>query len=197
MLIIEIIYGVMSMNCKICPWWLGYVLNNPLRKRLYNPDKILAPYVSPGMNILEVGCGMGFFSIPCTKMLGNSGRLYAVDIQPKMIETLKKSAIKNGLSSTIVPIKCSEISLELSKLNLQFDFSFLFAVAHEVPDQARLFREIHDVIKPGAKLLLAEPAGHVRKIDFVKSLDIAKQSGFQIISNPVIAKSYTALLIKV
>ncbi len=185
------------MSCKIYPWWLGYVLNNPLRKRLYNPDKILTRYVSPGMNILEVGCGMGFFSIPCAKMPGNSGRLYAVDIQPKMLEALKKNAIKNGVSSTIVPINCSENSLGLSKFNLQFDFAFLFAVAHEVPDQERLFREIHDVIKPEAKLLLAEPAGHVRKTDFEKTLDIAKQAGFQIISKPVIAKSHTALLIAI
>ncbi len=44
---------------------------------------------------------------------------------------------------------------------------------------------------------MAEPAGHVRKPDFEKSLEIAKQAGFQIISKPVIAKSHTALLIEV
>lgn len=48
------------MSCKICPWWLGYVLNNPLFKRLYNLDEILVHYVRPGINILEVGCSMGF-----------------------------------------------------------------------------------------------------------------------------------------
>jgi len=39
----------------VCPVWVGYLLASPLRKLLQNPDKILAPYVKPGMTVLDVG----------------------------------------------------------------------------------------------------------------------------------------------
>ena len=44
----------------VCPWWIGYLLVSPIRRWLQNPDKILSPYVSEGMTVLELGPGWVF-----------------------------------------------------------------------------------------------------------------------------------------
>jgi len=83
------------MALRVCPWWIGYLLASPLRRRLgQDPVKILSPYVREGMTVLEPGPGMGFFTIPLARLVGPSGRVIAVDLQPKMIESLKRRAAK-------------------------------------------------------------------------------------------------------
>ncbi len=61
------------MSEHVCPWWGGYFLDNPLRRLLHNPAKILGPYVKAGMRVMDVGCGMGFLSIATAKMVGDGG----------------------------------------------------------------------------------------------------------------------------
>ena len=77
------------MACKVCPWWLGYLLISPLRKLLQNPEKIIAPLVHEGMTVVEIGPGMGFFTLELAKKVAASGRVIAIDIQPKMLEQLE------------------------------------------------------------------------------------------------------------
>ncbi|MBU1207873.1 MAG: hypothetical protein KKH04_13245 [Proteobacteria bacterium] len=48
----------------VCPVWVGYLLASPLRKLFQNPKKILEPYVQKDMKVLDVGPGMGFFTLP-------------------------------------------------------------------------------------------------------------------------------------
>src|SRR3974390_1424570 len=85
------------MKHRVCPWWLGYWLLNPLRKMGQNPLEILAPYVREGMTVLEPGPGMGFFTVALAGLVGPNGRVAAVDVQPKMIEKLKQRLAKAGV----------------------------------------------------------------------------------------------------
>jgi len=81
-------------NKMVCPWWMGYLLANPVRRLFQNPEKILAPYINKGDKILEIGPGMGFFSIPMASMTGEKGKVYCVDLQPKMLAVLEKRGKK-------------------------------------------------------------------------------------------------------
>ena len=69
----------------VCPWWVGYLIASPLRKLGENPDTILAPLVEPGMTTVDIGCAMGFFSLPLARMVGGSGRVVCVDVQERML----------------------------------------------------------------------------------------------------------------
>ena len=57
----------------VCPWWLAYTFDNRLRRLLYKPEMVLKPYVNPGMTLLDLGCGMGFFSIAMASLAGDTG----------------------------------------------------------------------------------------------------------------------------
>ena len=94
----------------ICPWWGGYFIDNPLRRLLHNPEKIVGPYVQPGMTVMDVGCGMGFFSIAMAKMVGDSGRVIAVDLQQKMLDVLRQRATKAGVADRIRLTSASRIA---------------------------------------------------------------------------------------
>ena len=47
------------MDEHVCPWWGGYFIDNPLRRLLHNPKKILGPYVKPGMTVMDFGWEAG------------------------------------------------------------------------------------------------------------------------------------------
>jgi ubiquinone/menaquinone biosynthesis C-methylase UbiE len=78
------------MAHRVCPWWLGYFLISPLRQFRQNPSAILRPYVHDGQTVLEPGPGMGFFTLELARLVGARGRVVAVDVQPKMLDKLKR-----------------------------------------------------------------------------------------------------------
>ena len=85
----------------VCPWWGGYFLDNPVRRLLHRPEQILAPYVRPGMTVLDFGCGMGLFSLAAARLVGEQGKVIAVDLQPQMLAALGRRAAKAGLQDRI------------------------------------------------------------------------------------------------
>ena len=184
------------MEKHICPWYMGYFLASPLRRLAHKPENILGPYLKPGMKVLEVGPGMGFFSLPMARMVGEAGRIYCVDVQEKMIKSLNRRVDKASLNNRIKTRLCSESSLDVKDLADKIDFALTFAVVHEVPDQKHLFEELFASLKRGGKLLISEPTGHVTQKGFDETLEYAKSSGFKVIGFPVLKKSLSAVLVK-
>jgi ubiquinone/menaquinone biosynthesis C-methylase UbiE len=182
------------MGQRICPWWLGYVLASPLRRLLQDPVAILKPYVREGMTVLEPGPGMGFFTVEMARQVGASGRVVAVDIQPRMIAGLKRRLAKAGLLERTDARLASSDSLGLQDLRGKIDFALAMAVVHEMPSSSRFFAEVAQTLKPGATLLLAEPSGHVKKDAFEAELQDAAAAGLEVTDRPTIRRSQAALL---
>jgi ubiquinone/menaquinone biosynthesis C-methylase UbiE len=105
----------------VCPWWVATFLDNPLRRLLHKPAKLLGP---------------GLFSIAMAKLVGETGKVIAIDIQAKMLEQLEQKMRKANVTN-IVLHKAAPDSLSSSK---QVDFALAFYMVHEVNDQARFFR---------------------------------------------------------
>lgn len=70
----------------ICPWWLAYTFDNPLRRYFHDPQAILMPYLREGMTAIDLGCGMGYFSRAMAKIVGDAGKVISVDLQTKMLD---------------------------------------------------------------------------------------------------------------
>jgi ubiquinone/menaquinone biosynthesis C-methylase UbiE len=185
------------MGKRVCPWWLGYFLASPVRRWFtQDPNEIVAPYVRPGSTVLEPGPGMGYFTLDLARLVGQSGRVIAVDVQPKMIAGLKKRLAKQQLLDRVEARTASENSLELEELATSVDFTLAFAVVHEMPDDQKFFDEVSAASKPGARLLLAEPEGHVKAEAFSAELEHAAQAGFRVVERPKIRRCEAALLQK-
>ena len=161
-----------------------------------DPVKILSPYVHEGMTVLEPGPGMGFFTLPLARMVGATGRVIAVDLQPKMIANLKRRAAKANLLERIDARITTADTMGLGDIENTVDFTLAFAVVHEFPDAAKFFDETAHASKPGALMLLAEPSGHVKDKAFAAELTAAESTGFILKDRHVIPRSQSAMLSK-
>jgi len=178
----------------VCPPWIGYLLASPLRRLIHKPGKILAGLVTPGMTVLDVGPGMGFFTLPMARMVGPNGRVICVDVQETMLRSLRRRADAAKLGDRIITRVCQPTSLGLTDLAGTIDFVLAFAVVHEMPDIPTFFAEVAQVMKPGAQCLVAEPKGHVSAQGFEETLEVARHKGLDIVDRARISRSYAALL---
>ena len=79
-----------SRSGNVCPWWLCPTFDNPLRRLIHNPDRILAGLVQPGETALDIGCGIGYFAIPLARLVGPEGSVICVDLQEQMVAGVRR-----------------------------------------------------------------------------------------------------------
>ena len=179
------------MDDHVCPWWLAYTFDNPLRRILHPPEKILSGLVLPGMTALDIGCGMGHFTLGMARMAGGNGRVIALDLQARMLERVRRRAERDGLSGRITVHRGEAGSLDARGA---VDFCLAFWMVHEVPDQDAFFRAVHALLKPDGRFLVVEPKIHTSAADLERSLRRASGAGLSVIARPAIRMSRTALL---
>jgi ubiquinone/menaquinone biosynthesis C-methylase UbiE len=121
---------------------------------------------------------MGFFSLPLARMVGPDGRVLCVDLQEKMLDGLRTRASRAGLSDRIEAIACPESDLGIGRWLGQVDLAVVIYMLHEVPDGPGLLRQIYAALKPGGRLLIVEPKGHVSPAQFESARDAARAAGF-------------------
>lgn len=179
----------------MCPWWIGYFLASPIRRWMQDPEELLRPYVWSGMTILEPGPGMGFFTVPAAQMIGEWGRVIGVDIQPRMLSSLRRRAAKAGVAQRIETRLAKPDSLGIDDLESAVDLVLTIAVVHEMPSAAGFFRQVAATLKPGGRLLLVEP-GHVKADFFAMELEFARRFGLVEKDRPEVRRCLAALLAK-
>jgi ubiquinone/menaquinone biosynthesis C-methylase UbiE len=154
-------------------------LDTRLRRFLYRPDRLAEKYVKPGDRVLDFGCGPGFFTREFAKRVGENGQVYSVDLQEEMLGILRGKLEPEGLLPQITTHRCEPDSIGLPPdLNRTFDAAFTIFVVHEVPDPAKLFREIALLLKPGGTLFYTEPPFIVSGKEFRENLALAGEAGF-------------------
>ena len=181
------------MEQHVCPWWLAYTFDNPLRRLFHAPEKSLGPYLAEGMTAMDVGCGMGFFSIGMAKVVGPTGRVISVDLQQKMLDVLMRRAEKAGVANRIQTHRCEP---ERIGLDTSVDFILAFWMVHEAPDAMKLLRELDSYLRPGGKLLITEPSLHVSAEHFEETIAGAQQIGLKLSERPNIRFSMASLFVK-
>lgn len=177
----------------VCPRWLCFTFDNWFRRRIQNPDQIINPYVRAGDTVVDVGPGIGFFTLPMARLVGDKGQVIAVDIQEEMLTAISQRALHEGVAHRIRPQLASNVSLNITA---KADFVLAFWMAHEVPDQERFLAQLHAVLKDNGKFLLAEPKLHVSKAQFETLLGKAQKVGFRRLNLPDIPLSLAALFVK-
>ena len=189
----KLIDKVLFRDRHTCPWWLCFIFDNPLRRLIQNPDLILRDLVQPGQTALDIGCGMGYFSVPLAGLVGQDGTVICVDMQAQMLDAARRKAEKARLDRRMRFQRCTENSLGLTTAA---DFALAFWMVHEVSHQNKFLGEIKESLKPSGTLLIAEPKLHVTRADFNKTISTALQEGFVIAAKPAVPMSMAVLLRK-
>lgn len=166
---------------SVCPVEIAGGLDNEIRRFLQNPKKILAPYIRKGMTVLDLGCGPGFFTIEIGRMLHNSGKVIAADLQQGMLNKVKAKIEGTILEQNIQLHKCQPDSIGLTE---KVDFILAFFMVHEVPDHDKLFSEVKTMLKPGGRMLIIEPNFHVSKKSFNTMIDKIRDHNLTEINQP-------------
>ncbi len=167
------------MAHRVCPPWVGYFLLNPFRKLFENPETILGPLVQDGMTVLEPGCGMGYFTLPLARMVGPRGRVAAAEVQEKMLDVLARRLKKARLSGRVEFVRLHEKKPHFRDFVDQVDLTVAIHMVHEVPDQGVFFKAVWEALKPGGKLYVLEPKGHISQKEFEKTVAAAMSVGFR------------------
>jgi ubiquinone/menaquinone biosynthesis C-methylase UbiE len=180
-------------SARTCPWWLIRTFDNPMRKLVHDPHKILAGYVHPGDTVLDVGCGMGYFTLPLAMLVSPGGKVIAADLQPQMLSGLRRRAERAAL---LEPIRFIQSSPTRIGLDCPLDFVLAFWMVHEVRQPEPFLLEINSALKPGGQFLVVEPVIHVSANAFEQTIQLAERLGFAVNDRPIIRISRAVLLCK-
>jgi len=112
--------------------------------------------IQKGMQVLEIGCGSGAFTTFVARAVGNKGNVYALDIQPEMLQQLenKLSLPENKDITNIKLIESSAYDLPFDDNSL--DLVFMVTVFGEIPDHDKALKEIKRVLNSGGILAITE-----------------------------------------
>ena len=187
----EKISTVENNKTHICPHKLAFFLNNPIRRIFQNPIKILNPYIDKGNTVMDLGCGPGFFTIDMARLAGPDGKVIAVDLQEKMLEYVRKKAVKYNVEDRITFFKCEKDRIGF---NDKVDFILAFYMVHETPSHRDLLGELKNMLNENGKILIVEPRMHVSKKAFDKMKAMVTETGFKILSYPEKVGGYGMLL---
>ena len=174
----------------VCPWWFCWTFDNALRRFFQNPVTMMAPYVGSGDRVMDIGCGMGYFTMGLAQLVGAEGRVYAVDLQTEMLDGVNRRATKKGFSDRIETVKAESQSFNVPG---DLDFALAMWMVHETPDQNVFLAQVRNCLRPGGRFYMAEPKFHVSSADVAETEAMAASVGLEVIDRPGTGMSRTVV----
>ena len=129
------------------------LLESPDRAAWQKPELVMdALRIAENATVADVGAGSGFFTVRLARRVGPNGVVYAEDIQPPMLESIKRRVSREGLNNVVTRLG-TETDTNLPKG--AFDAVLVVDVYQEVADEAsriRLLRHLADTLKPQGRI---------------------------------------------
>ena len=156
------------------------------RRKWQNPEAVLEKAgLKPGMTLIDIGCGQGFFTLPASRLIGPSGKVFGLDKDEIVISGLRIKASAEGLKNIETITGAAEDNVVCSACA---DMVFLGIVLHDYNDPSKVLKNAHKMIKPGGKLVnldwkkeamdIGPP--QAKRFDEDTALRLIKASGFGI-----------------
>ena len=119
-------------------------------------DKILAPFgIRKGFTVIDYGCGPGGYVKPASDLVGETGKVYAVDVHKKAIASVRKR-IEQDLLTNVEPVLAQGYSCPISAQ--VSDVIFALDMFHHIDNPTAFLKELHRLIKPTGYLIIDD--GH-------------------------------------
>ena len=125
---------------------IAVVMESRLRRRFFDPVRALkGAGIESGQEVLEVGCGTGFFTIPAAELVGDEGHVYAIDPHPLAIEQVARKVRDAGLTNVrLIKADATEAGLANGSIDLALLFGVIpsptLPLALLLPEMHRLLR---------------------------------------------------------
>jgi ubiquinone/menaquinone biosynthesis C-methylase UbiE len=117
-------------------------------------DKVVAACdLKPGMIVADVGAGTGLYTRLFAKTVGPDGQVFAVDIAPKFLEHIRKTAREAGLRN-VTPVLCNQDSADLPPNSV--DLIFVCDTYHHFEFPERTLASLHRALRPGGRLIVVD-----------------------------------------
>jgi len=118
------------------------------------PDQILKILaLHRGQNVADIGAGGGYFSLRFAKAVGEKGRVFAVDTNPRFLEFIRDGAKQKALDN-VETIHVARDRLTLPRGSL--DLVFMRNVTHHLPNRVEYFRKLKSLLKPEGRIAIIE-----------------------------------------
>jgi len=136
-----------------CMTWLY-----KFRDLICNPQRRLKKVrLKEGMVVVDYGCGPGSYTLPVAKLVGPKGKVFAVDIQPLAIKTIKEKAARESLANVeAILVDSHNTGIQDSSI----DLVLLLDTLHLINDHHALFQEIHRILKQDGLIFM--DSGHMK-----------------------------------
>jgi SAM-dependent methyltransferase len=136
------------------PEFAANIIDNPIRRWIQPPNETPARHkIEPGMKVLEVGPGNGTYTMATARRVGESGEVVTIDIEPKMIERVKKRGRAEGIKN--VEARVADV-FDLPFEDGYFDAVYMITVIGEIPTPEKAMGEFHRVLSPQGTLSFSE-----------------------------------------
>jgi ubiquinone/menaquinone biosynthesis C-methylase UbiE len=121
------------------------------RRRWQNPEEILSAIsVKAGSVFMDIGCGSGFFTIPAARIIGNHGKVYALDMSRDAVALLKERAVVEGLRNIVAEVGVAE---DMIFCEACADIVFFGIVLHDFNDPDKVLLNAGKMLKPVGRLV--------------------------------------------
>jgi ubiquinone/menaquinone biosynthesis C-methylase UbiE len=150
----------------------------PERDTWQRPERVLAALgIQAGQSVADIGAGTGYFTVRISPVVGRTGRVLAVDVEPSMVEHIRRRATESGLDNVeAILARASEPELAPASV----DLVFICDTWHHIDDRLRYLDELRTVLRPG---------GRVAIVDFKPgALPVGPPKGHKLSSETVIAE---------
>jgi ubiquinone/menaquinone biosynthesis C-methylase UbiE len=165
------------MSYHGAPW-----LERPERMQEERPDLVLAALeLKPGMKVADIGAGSGYYSSRMAERVGRSGTVYAVDVQPEMIDILRLQMKQRGVTN-VKPVLGTETDPRLPAGAL--DLAIMVDVYHELEYPYEMLAAIVKALKPGGRVVFVEfraddPSVPIKALHTMTEAQVRKEAAVQ------------------
>lgn len=176
------------------PRQFASLLEHPLRLEYLDPPQMLDRIgIGAGMVVLDLGCGTGLFTRAAAHMVGAGGRIHAVDLQAAMLAETNRRVEFEAVLDRVSLHHCGAYELPLPDSTV--DAALVIATLGEIPDKPAALNELRRVLKPGARLGIAD---EVLSPAFMRRRVVrrhAEEAGFTLLASTHLLTGYQLLFI--
>lgn len=132
------------------------------REQEERPQLVLdALEVKKGQAVADLGCGSGYYAFRMAELVGGEGKVFAVDIEPRMLDFVRQRAERERVTN-ITTVRATAEDPHLAPASI--DLLLMVDVYHELEYPLEVMQKVRTALKPGGRVALVEFRGEDPKV---------------------------------